>query len=124
MPSLLLYGFLALAILGTLGGIGYKVRESGKDAVRVEWAASEAAARKREADLSAFAAKALADERKKRRTVIQERTVYVDREIENPIYRNICLPDSGLRCVNAAINGTDATGCKPDGSLPAAKPSG
>ena len=36
--SILLYAVLALAILGVLSGIGYKIRESGKDAVRVEWA--------------------------------------------------------------------------------------
>ncbi len=47
MPTLLLYGFLALAILGALGGIGYKVRESGKDSVRVEWAEANAAAQKK-----------------------------------------------------------------------------
>ena len=42
--SLIAYGFLALAILGALGGIGYKVREAGADSVRVEWAAANAAA--------------------------------------------------------------------------------
>ena len=45
--NLLLYGFLALAILGTLGGIGYKVRESGKDAIRVEWQQANAAAQQK-----------------------------------------------------------------------------
>lgn len=58
MPTMLLYGFMALAILGAVGGIGYKVRESGKDSVRVEWAAANAKAqadaeadRKRQDDL-------------------------------------------------------------------------
>ena len=36
--GLLAYGLLALAILATLSGIGWKIRESGKDAIRVEWA--------------------------------------------------------------------------------------
>jgi hypothetical protein len=122
MPTLIVYGIIALGILGILGGIGYKVRESGKDAIRIEWKEAEAAARKREADLSAFAAKALADERKKRKVVIQERTTYVDREVEKPVYRNVCLGDDGLRCINAAIIGKDAAGCKPDGTVPTAKP--
>ena len=34
--SLILYAVLALAILATLSGIAYKIRESGKDAVRAE----------------------------------------------------------------------------------------
>ena len=55
--GLIVYAVLALAILGTLSGIAYKIRESGKDSVRLEWesanrkaqeeqAAREAAARK------------------------------------------------------------------------------
>lgn len=36
--GLIVYAVLALAVLGTLAGISYKIRESGKDAVRVEWA--------------------------------------------------------------------------------------
>ena len=45
--NLLLYGFVALAILGALGGIGYKVREAGADSVRVEWAEANTAAQKK-----------------------------------------------------------------------------
>lgn len=122
--NLLLYGLVALAILGTLGGIGYKVRQSGYDACKVEWTQAEAEARKREAELSAFAAKALADERAKRKVVIQKRTVYADREIEKPVYRDVCLPDTGVCLVNAAILGTVGPGCLSDGTVPAAKPSG
>ena len=33
--SLIVYAVLALAILGTLTGIAWKIRESGKDAVRL-----------------------------------------------------------------------------------------
>lgn len=39
--SLLLYGLLTLAILATLSGIAYKIRESGKDAIRAEWAEAD-----------------------------------------------------------------------------------
>ena len=38
--SIILYGLIALAVLGTLSGISWKIRESGKDAIRVEWAAA------------------------------------------------------------------------------------
>ena len=36
--SILLYLVLGLAILATLSGIAWKIRESGKDAIRLEWA--------------------------------------------------------------------------------------
>ena len=122
--SLIAYGLIALSILGMLGGIGYKVRESGKDAVRVEWAEANAMARAAEAAASAKAAADLAAERAKKKTVIQTRTVYVDKIVDRPVYRNQCFDDDGLRCLNAAINGSDATGCKPDSTLPASKPAG
>lgn len=120
--NLLLYGFVALAILGTVAGIGYKVRQGGYDACKVDWEASDAQARKREQDASTKAAAELAAEREKKKVVIQTRTAYVDREVEKPVYRNVCLPDSGLSCLNAAIAGKDATGCKPDAAVPGAKP--
>lgn len=44
MPQLAMYGILALAILGTLGGMAYKVRESGFDACTVERDAKDAKA--------------------------------------------------------------------------------
>lgn len=122
--NLLLYGFIALAILGTLAGIGYKVRQGGYDACKVEWAEAAEAQRKREAELSAFAAKALADERKRRKVVIQEVTRNVDREVEKTVYRDVCLPATGVCLANAAINGTVEPGCLSDGAVPAAKPSG
>lgn len=34
--GLIAYGLIALAILGALGGIGYKVRQAGADSVRAE----------------------------------------------------------------------------------------
>lgn len=122
--GLIAYGLIALALIGALSGIGYKIRESGKDAVRVEWAAANEATRQREAAASAKAAADLAAERKKRKVVIQERTTYVDKIIDRPVYRNVCIDPDGLRCVNAAINGQDTAGCKPDGTVPTPKPSG
>ena len=123
MP-LLAYGLIALAILGTLGGIGYKVRESGKDAIRIEWAEANAKARADEEARSAAAAKELLAERAKRKVIIQKRTVYADREVEKLVYRSICLPDTGLCLVNAAILGTVAPGCFADGTVPPVKPPG
>ena len=121
---MLAYLIAGVAALALLAGIGYKVRESGKDEIRLEWAQANEAARKREQEASAAAAAALEAERKKRRVVIREVTNYVDKIIDRPVYRNVCLDPDGLRCVNAAILGTDSTGCKPDSALPAPKPAG
>ena len=38
--GIIVYLVLALAILAMLSGIAWKIRESGKDAIRVEWAAA------------------------------------------------------------------------------------
>ena len=46
--SILLYAVAAIAILGILSGIAYKIRESGKDSVRVEWAAANAKAQEQQ----------------------------------------------------------------------------
>ena len=120
--NLILYAVLALAVMGMIGTGVYKVKKWGGDEVRQEWQAAEAAARKKEAEASAKAAKDLADERAKQKVVIQKRNVYVDKIVDRPIYRNVCLDADGVRCLNAAINGQDATGCKPDSAVPPAKP--
>ena len=120
--NLLLYGVVALGILGMLGGIGYKIRESGYDSCKVDWAAAEVVARKAELAASEKAAVELAAERAKRKIVKQKVTTYVDKLVERPVYRNICLDADGLRCVNASLLGESGAGCKPEGGVPAAKP--
>ena len=121
MIAYLIAGVAALAIIS---GLAYKTYEAGADSIRTEWAAANEEARKREAAASAKAAADLEAERKKRRVVIMEVTNYVDKIIDRPVYRNVCLDPDGLRCVNAAILGTDAAGCKPDSALPTVKPPG
>ena len=105
------YLLIGVAALAMVSGLAYRTYQAGADNVRTEWEADKAAARAREAELSAFAAKALADERAKRRTIIQERTVHVDREVDKPIYRDRCLPDTGLCLANAAISGRVSAEC-------------
>ncbi len=123
MPSLLLYGIVALGIIGALGGISYKIHHAGYEEGKQECLEAAVAQAKREQEASAKAAKDLADERAKTKVVIQKRTVYVDKIVDRHVYHNQCFDADGLRCLNAAINGTDAAGCKPDGAVPAPKPS-
>ena len=126
--SLIAYGLIALALVGSLGGIAYGLDnrgyQRGKGEVKQEWDAANEKARALEAAASAKAAADLEAERKKRRIVVKERTVHVDREVEKLVYRSVCLPDSGLCLLRAAINGTVDPGCLSDGTVPATKPPG
>lgn len=122
--QLLAYGLIALAVMGMAGTGVYKVKQWGYGEAKAECIAEQVAARKREAELSAFAAKALLDERSKRKTIIQERTVYVDRNIEKLVDSGVCLTPLGVSCVNGSLDGKGSVGCQPDGTMPAAKPLG
>ena len=124
--GLLAYGLIALAVIGSLAGLYWKIYSSGFDNGKAEvqsaWNAANEAARAREAAASAKAAADLAAERKKRRIVVQTVTKEVDREVLKPVYRDVCLPDRGLCLANAAILGKVDAGCFADGKLPAVKP--
>lgn len=122
MPMLIVYGLMALAILGTIGTGVHYVKKWGGDEVRAEWDKANEAARKREAEASAKAAADLAAERKKRKIVTVERTIYVDKNIEKLVDSGKCFTPAGVLCVNSAIDGKGTTGCVPDSGVPAAKP--
>lgn len=118
--GLLAYGLVALAGLSTLSGIAWKIRESGKDAVRVEWSAANEKAGKEEAARAAQAAADLEVERGKKKIIYRKITETVDRYIDRPVYRNICFDVDGLRDANRALLGSFADPAKPDGGMPAA----
>lgn len=126
--GLLAYLIAGIALVGALGGLYWRVDhggyERGKGEVQVAWDAANEDARDRERTASLNAAKGLADERAKRRTITQEVTTYVDREVEKLVYRSICLPDTGLCLANAAISGAVPAGCFSDGAVPLIKPPG
>ena len=122
--TILAYAFAAIALLGMIGGGVYKVKQWGGNEVRAEWSAANEKARAEEAARSAAAAKELLAERAKRKVVIQERTVHVDREVEKLVYRSICIPDTGMCLLRAAISGQIEPGCLAIGDLPPSKPPG
>lgn len=124
MPTLIIYAGLAIAAMAGIGWGYHTVKQSGFDEAKAECVAAGVAQAKREKEASDKAAADLAAERAKQKIVIQKRTVYVDKIVDRPVYRNQCFDADGLRCLNAAINGTDAAGCKPDGTVPAVKPAG
>ena len=120
--SILAYGLVALAIMSSIGYGVSRVKTWGADEVRAEWAAANLKAK---SDAEARIAKAADDlqaERKKRKVVIREVTTYVDKIVDRPVYRNVCLDAAGLSCLESAIRGESTAGCKPDGTVPATSP--
>ena len=101
--GLLGYGLLALGILGMLGGIVYKIREGGYDKAKAECLEAAEAQRQRELEASAKAAKELAEARVKRKVIIQERTIFVDRNVEKLVDSVACFKPDGVKLLNEAI---------------------
>ena len=125
-----LMGFLpyiiaGIVFIGALVGGYVKIHHDGYAQGTAEtqskWDAANRAQREKEAAASAKAAADLQAERSKKKVVIEQRTVYVDKIVERPVYRNQCFDADGMRCLNAAIAGKDSAGCKPDSAVPAAK---
>lgn len=115
MPSgLLMYGLLALALLGALGGIYYKGYSSGADSVRLEWQEASKAQREAEQKQAQKAAEKKETGDQKARVVYRKITQEVERVVEKPVYRNVCLDDDGLRYARDAIGGKITDPAKPD----------
>ena len=122
--NLLLYGFVALAIMATIGTGVYKVKKWGGDEVRAEWSAANEKARAEEAARSAAAAKELEQARAERRIIREKVVQYVDRNIEKLVVRDTCFTPVGVSCLNAIIAGKSADTCQFNGAVPKPKPPG
>ena len=116
--SIVIYAILALAILASLTGIAYKIRESGKDAIRVEWAEANRLQRAAEAKQAEGASTKLETGNAKAKVVYRTITKEVDKIVTRDVYRNVCLDDDGLRVARDAIRGEIAPAAKPDKPVP------
>ena len=121
MANLIVYAVLALAVMGMIGTGVYKVKKWGADEVRQEVAARDATALEAQRMKSFAAATSLAGDRGKAKVIIQERTVYVDREITKLVDSGTCFKPAGVVCLNSAIGGKKC-GPELDAGLPAARP--
>ena len=119
MPSLLLYGLLALAVLGALSGIAYKIHDAGYEQAKLECTEAAAAQRAAEATVAAAAATKKESGDAKARVIYRTITRDVDRIVERPVYRNVCLDSDGLRSVNAALSGALTPAAEPAQPMPA-----
>ena len=118
--GLIVYAVLALAIMVAIG-MGYKaVKDAGRDEVRAEWAEANREQREKEAAQAGKAAEKLEAKREKAKVIYRTITKEVDRVVERPVYRNVCLDADGLRLARCAIAGTGAAACKPDKPMPGA----
>lgn len=98
----------ALALFGAGLWTGHEITSN---AWQAEMAAQELALRERYV-AEAEEANARADEAERKIEAIRAGTRvvtrYVDRLVERPGYRNVCLDPDGLRAVNAALTGAPA----------------
>jgi hypothetical protein len=94
---------------------GVRAGEAKRQAV---WERAKLAERVLEEKQSGAAAAGLEVDRAKERIVVRTITQYVDRVLERPVYRNVCLDDDGLRLARCAIRGEGADRCKPDERVP------
>lgn len=110
---------LALAIFAAGGAAGsawhvQAWRFDAKDKQRLE-----AQIEKRRLDEKAANAGSTGFEQDRLKNETRTRTVYVhlDKIIDRPVYRSVCLDADGLRLLNSAIRRADDTG-EPKGPLP------
>jgi hypothetical protein len=116
---------VCVAVVVALGGISWgvgKIKDVGRMEAEAKCAAAAKAQQEKEQAASAKAAAALSAERKKRKVVKEERIVYVDKIVEREVYARNCFDSSGVSCVNSAIKGESAAGCKLDRGMPGVKP--
>lgn len=122
--TILVYGLLALAIIGVLSGIAWKIYSAGQTAKQVEWEKAAAQQAKKETVQSTNAATQLEAENAQAKIVYKTITRKVDKYIDRPVYRDECFDADGLRDANAALSGQAAAPPRPDYSLPRPDPAG
>lgn len=114
-----LYIIVAIALASLLGGFGgaWKVQDwryGAKEAERME-----VEAEKRRMDAKQIHAAATGYEADKRKLREQSGPIIkeVERVVEKPVYRNICLDDDGLRVLDDAL-GIAKPASEPAGAVP------
>lgn len=122
--GIVLTGYVVAAVVGAvlIGFVYVKGYRSGSAAVKLEWEEASRIQRAKEEQQIKAAAAALEAERAKRKVVYRTITKTVDKIVERPVYRQQCMDDDGLRCVNAALRGEGASGCGAQSGVPGLDP--
>jgi hypothetical protein len=119
-----MYTYVITALVAALlSGIGaWRVQEWRHDALdkeRIEAANELRRERERGADRAATSHESF---KENERVVYKTITETVDKIVERPVYRNVCIDADGLRQLNAAITGRIATTGEPAPALPRPEP--
>jgi len=129
-PYLMLIAAAAAFAAGVWIGHGMTAASYRKDIIAEQAAKIEAVKQAADAvQAAAVAANQHAEElekaRAQREIVYRTITQQVDKIVDRPVYRNVCLDDSGLRVINDALRGEASpdTG-KPDAAVPGADAAG
>lgn len=120
--SIIIYAVLAIAVLGILSGIGYRIRESGKESVRLEWEEANRIQREAEAKQAQEASKSLEGKREKAKVVYRTITNEVQKIVDRPVYVRECFDSDGMRLIAAAISGEGPAAPKSDAAVPKPTP--
>ena len=100
-----------------LAGIYAYGRSEGAKSVRLEWEEATRVQREKEAQRAAEAATELEKVKTKTKVVYRTITQEVDRVVEKPVYRDVCLDPDGLRLANAALVGALTPAAQPDSGM-------
>lgn len=118
MPTIAIYAIVAAFLFASGAASGVKLTSDHYKAAELDqqkqYAADLEAAMKRQVDASQH----LEEQKDEQRIVYQTITKTVDRIVEKPVYRNVCLDDDGLRAANAALARPAAAAGGPHPSVP------
>lgn len=108
---------LALAVAVSFGA-GWQVQGWRYEAARAEAADQLRELQAQNAMRARDAESALEAARAEVRTEFKTITRTVDHVVENPVYRNVCLTDDGLRALAAAVGASAAPTAQPRSAVP------
>lgn len=124
--GILIYLIAAGVVLAILAGAYFKItgdaHKAGYKEAQMECVAAAKAQREAEAKQAATAVTKLEANRAEIQIKYRTITKTVDRYIDRPIYRNVCLDPDGLRDANAALGGPGTPAGKPDKPVPTPHP--
>lgn len=112
--DLIIAGAAIAAVVAVLWGTYAMGAKAGRAEIQTKWDKAARELREKEANQANTASTTLETTNAKARIITREITVEVEKVVDRPVYRNICLDDDGLRLARCAIRGESPDTCKPD----------
>lgn len=119
--GLLIYLAMVLGILGALGIIAYKIRQSGYDSAMLAVEEANAKHRKKRELIIVNTAEELEKTKEKTRVIYKTITKEVDRVVLTYLDKP-CLDDRGVSVANSALTRQASPAAQPDKALPPTNP--